>query len=96
MPQSKKPADPAEIRERLESAKRELARGEGELEGFRRESEQAKSRLQEILGCAPGEERKALAELQASIEADEREVVSLLDQAEQANEERSSGESLSP
>jgi hypothetical protein len=75
---------PAEIKARLETAKRDLARAEGEHASYLKEAEAAKIKLREVLGCEPGKEREALAELQAEVEKDEAELARLLDEAEAA------------
>jgi outer membrane protein TolC len=79
-------------RARLERAKRDLARAEGELEGFEKEKKAARERLRELLGCEAGGERTALAELQKQVEEGDAEVARLLSEVRAADAERAAPE----
>lgn len=76
------------VRARLEKAKRDLARAEGELAAADKDREADRTRLCEVLGCAVGSEREALAKLEAEAKAAEAEVSALLDSAKKARDER--------
>lgn len=80
------------VRARLERAKRDLARAEGELAAAEKNREADRARLCEVLGCEPGGERVALAALEAKAKAAEDEVARLLDAAKRARDERAAAE----
>lgn len=77
---------PAEIRERIESAKAELARAQGEQATLEKLATEQMAKVRELLGCKKGEEKAFLTKLRVQIEKDEAEVGELLDQAEAARD----------
>jgi chromosome segregation ATPase len=85
--------DPLEsARARVEAAKRELARAEGQIAAAEKEREADRARLCEVLGCKQGQEREALAELEEQAAAAEKEIAELLDGAKRARDERAAAE----
>lgn len=83
-----KTRDPQEIRDRIEQAKQELARTQGEEESLTKWVEKSLEELRKTLDCEAGKEREALEGLRAEIEADMEAVEELLDKADQIRGEQ--------
>ena len=73
---------PAQLRQRIQEARDELARIEGEKAALQQQADTGMTKVRSLLSCKKGEEKAALAKLKAQIAKDEAEVVSLLDKAE--------------
>lgn len=76
------------VRARLDRAKRDLARAEGEVAAAEKDREADRARLCEILGCEQGGEREAIAHLESQAKAAEEEVARLLDAAKVERDRR--------
>lgn len=76
--------DVAKLRKRIERAKAELARTEGERTSLNERIEECVDRLREHLDCGAGEEKAAIQELRSKVEADEAELTELLDEIEKS------------
>lgn len=78
--------DPKALRQRIESAKADLARVEGERDALQKNTDEQMVQVRKILGCKKGEEKTSLAALKAKIAKDQEEIGALLDQAEQVRD----------
>jgi len=74
--------DVGKLRKRIEKAKADLARTEGEQGALLKQIEAEKEALRETLDCEPGEEKEAITALRKKIKADEVDLEELLDEAE--------------
>jgi len=69
----------AQLRRKIEEAKAELARTEGERTSLSTQIEECVEKLREALDCGAGEEKVAMQELRDKIAADEEEIEQALD-----------------
>lgn len=82
----------ADVRRRLEAARAELQRAEGEEAALKGQVDDGLKKLRELLGCKAGQERQALGKLREDLARDEAEVERLLDEAEAARDRKPEAE----
>jgi hypothetical protein len=70
------------LADRLEAARRDLAKAEATEEAARKEQARALAKLREVLGCEAGQEKAALKKLEEEVREAEAEVAAFLDRAE--------------
>ena len=77
-------SDIGKLRKRIERAKADLARTEGERAALNDRIEECVGQLREHLDCGAGEEKEAIKELRDKVDADEAELSELLDEVEKS------------
>ena len=68
-----------QLRSRIEKAKRELSRMDGERDALSKQATQLSDELREVLGCEPGEEKAAIKELRKRVKDEEEALEAALD-----------------
>lgn len=74
--------DPAEIRERIEELKTEIAKAQGRSEPLKKSIENDKARLRSLLGCKEGKEASAIKSLKEKVLTQDNKIEQLLIKAE--------------
>jgi len=74
------------IMRRIEVAKADLARAEGQQEVVEAEIESTVEKLRDLLGCKPGKEKAAMKALRAKLTEQEEELEAILDEIEAAKD----------
>lgn len=76
-----------DTKSKVDAALREVSIKEGQVIAISEEIESNLEELRELLGCKPGQERKALDKLRDEIAEDEQAVVEILDEIEKLRSE---------
>lgn len=83
---------PAETRARIERARGDVARAEGEASGLQAGIDEKLAKLRTVLACKAGKEREAIQALREANARGEEEVSALLDEAEAVRDGRTAVE----
>lgn len=68
-----------QLRSRIEKAKRELSRMDGERDALTKQARQLSDELREVLDCEAGEEKEAIKALKGRIKEEEQALEEALD-----------------